>query len=66
MTRGGYQKPGPGKKTGRPALGKLKKKNKNISFRPDHLEWLQGKNASLEIEAALDKHMKDIKENNGP
>lgn len=42
---------------GRPSIGKKKKLNKNITLRPDHLAWLEGKNASQEIEKALDAHI---------
>jgi hypothetical protein len=56
MTRGGKRKPGPGKKIGRPVLTDKRIKT-SITLRPDHKEWLEGKNISGEIETALDGHI---------
>lgn len=53
--RGGAKTPGPGKTTGRPKLGKLKKM---ITIRPDLVEKMAGENRSAIIEKALDKYFK--------
>ena len=58
MKHGGKRTPGPGSTLGRPPLAAtVRRVGKNISLRPDHAEWLKGKNASREIERALDNHI---------
>lgn len=63
MTKGGVRTPGPGKTLGRnPLPDKERKQPYTTRIRPDHKAWLKKqKNAAVEIEKALDEHIKNKK-----
>lgn len=49
---------GPRKNSGRPRLGKRKRLERSITFRPDHYLYLRDRKASQEVEKALDAWIK--------